>query len=128
MQTSATRTRLPAARSFAKITQQTQGTIMACAMANRVSLRAPAKVAAARPSRATRLVTKATVEPYLAVCISAAWRQQDRPSGLVCRLTLCRHTHQVAGTLGLYHCTRGPANWQHGCRNQAAAALVQLSF
>lgn len=41
---------------------------MASALCNRVSLRAPAKVAAARPSRATRLVTKATVEPYLAVC------------------------------------------------------------
>jgi hypothetical protein len=41
---------------------------MASALCNRVSLRAPAKVAAARPSRATRLVTKATVDPYLAVC------------------------------------------------------------
>lgn len=40
---------------------------MACAMANRVSLRAPAKVAAARPSRATRMVTRAAVEPYLVV-------------------------------------------------------------
>jgi len=42
---------------------------MACAMANRVSLRAPAKVAAARPSRATRLVTRAAVDPFLAVCV-----------------------------------------------------------
>jgi len=45
---------------------------MACAMANRVSLRAPAKVAAARPSRATCLVPRATVEPYLAVSAGTA--------------------------------------------------------
>jgi photosystem I subunit V len=45
---------------------------MASALCNRVSLRAPAKVAAARPSRATRLVTKATVDPYLAVSASTA--------------------------------------------------------
>eukprot|EP00878_Enallax_costatus_P040885 GHUV01047291.1.p1 GENE.GHUV01047291.1~~GHUV01047291.1.p1 ORF type:complete len:134 (+),score=36.71 GHUV01047291.1:182-583(+) len=45
---------------------------MASALCNKMSLRAPVRVAASRPARTTRVVTRAGLEPYLQVCSGTA--------------------------------------------------------